>query len=78
MPLTITSISVVLRGSVARDVTALEADGVAIAIAPDRSWSHQATVPSGTTTIALTTFAPTRRETRLIQIGGGSVGAAAG
>lgn len=78
MPLTITSIAVELRGAVAQDITALEIDGDPVAIAADRSWRHVVTVPPTTTVIAVTAIAPTRSQTRMVEIGSAAAPAAPG
>ena len=73
MPLSITTVTVTVHGTAAADITTVEVDGTPWTIAPDRSWSAAVTVPSsGTQTIAVTAIGPTRRETRMVEIGAGS------
>lgn len=78
MPISITSITVELQGMVAPDITSLEIDGTAVAIAANRSWQHQVIVPPTSTTVAVTAIAPKRRETRMVEIGSGAAPAAPG
>lgn len=68
MPATLTTISVALEGRVAGDVTALDVDGSAVSIGADLSWRWSGVVPAGTTTVALTASAPTRRVTRMVEL----------
>lgn len=76
MPLSITTITVELRGRVAPDITSIEVDGSPIIIAADRSWSHSLAVPLSTSSVAITAIAPTRTETRLVEVGAGIAPAA--
>ena len=73
MPLTIPSITVTVHGAAAGDITAIDVDGTPLVIAGDRSWSADVTVPgTGTRIIAITAVGPTRRETRMVEVGTGS------
>lgn len=73
MPISITTVVVRLAGRAAADITAIEVDGAAVALAADKSWSTDITVPTGSTPamIAVTASGPTRSETRLVAVSEG-------
>ncbi len=71
MPVTITGLTVRLGGHVAADITTLEVNGNAVAIADDRTWTADITVPGGTTAVTVTAIGPTRIDARSVEIGNG-------
>lgn len=78
MALSLSSVTIHLRGVTAADVTTLEIDGDPVTITHDRSWTWSASVPAGTRTVTMTALAPSRREVRVVALEGTSVPAAAG
>ncbi|MBA3683997.1 MAG: hypothetical protein H0W72_01990 [Planctomycetes bacterium] len=68
MAIAISSVVVRIAGSVASDITAVEADGVAVALAADRTFSVAITVPADASHVAITARGPARAETRLIAV----------
>ncbi len=79
MSLTIPSITVTVHGTAAGDITTIDVDGTPLVIAGDRSWSADVTVPgTGTRLVAITAIGPTRRETRMVEVGAGSPPSAPG
>ncbi|HYE04245.1 MAG TPA: hypothetical protein VEL07_01880 [Planctomycetota bacterium] len=70
MAVSISSLVVRLTGTVASDVTAIEIDGAAVTIDPDRTWNHQVAVPvtGAIRHVAVTAIAPDRTETRLVAV----------
>ncbi len=78
MTLNVTSVSVRLAGHAAADIVSLEVDGVAVAIAGDRSWSIAIDVPALKKVVAITAIGPTRVVTRALTVQRVAAGAAAG